>query len=330
MVPPARDGAPRPVATALVLVAAFVVGMLIATQTRLNSELGARLGDGFTAAAISFGSGLVVLTVALLVLPAGRRGLRRVVGAVREHRMPWWHALGGLGGAGFVLGQGALGAVLGVALFTVGIVAGQTVSSLLIDRRGLGSMPARPLSAQRVVGAVLAVAAVVVAGSGELHARAPIALVVVPVLIGLLVGAQAALNGEVRAVAGSAVSATFVNFAVGTVVLVVAAVVHAAIAGWPSRLPAEPWLYLGGAVGVVFIAAQTVIVRVLGVLLMGLALLAGQLAAAVAFDLVVPLPGDRLAVVTVVGAAVMLVAVGIAVVPARRSRVRASSGSAPR
>lgn len=331
MTSPTRDGGPRPAATAAVVVAAVAVGALIATQTRLNGELGSRLGDGFTAAAISFGSGLVVLATALLALPAGRRGLGRLAGAIRSGRMPWWHLLGGVGGAVFVLGQGLLGAILGVALFTVGIVAGQTVSSLLIDRRGLGSMPARPLSAQRMLGAVLAIAAVVAAGSGEPPGRAPIVLVIVPVLIGLLVGGQAALNGEVRVVAGSAVSATLVNFAVGSVILVAAAVVHAGIAGWPSRYPAEPWLYLGGVAGVVFIAAQTVIVRILGVLVMGLALLAGQLGAAVVFDLVVPLPGDGITAVTVAGAAVTLGAVGIAAVPGRRARrVRASSGGAPR
>jgi bacterial/archaeal transporter family-2 protein len=38
------------------LSAAFIIGVLL--QSRLNGELGSRLGDGLTAALISFGSGL--------------------------------------------------------------------------------------------------------------------------------------------------------------------------------------------------------------------------------------------------------------------------------
>ncbi len=68
------------------------------------------------------------------------------------------------------------------------------------------------------------------------------------------------------------------------------------------------------------------IVRTLGVLVMGLALLAGQLAAAVAFDVLTPLPGERIGPLTVVGAALTLVAVLVAAV----RRPRASSGTSSR
>jgi bacterial/archaeal transporter family-2 protein len=325
---PPRESAVHPLRLAAAVVAAIGVGVLIATQTRINGELGARLGDGYTAAILSFASGLVLVLIVTLALPGGRRGIARLGSALRHRRIPWGYCLGGAAGAMFVLGQGLLGAVLGVALFTVGIVAGQTTSSLLIDRRGLGSMPARRITPQRLVGAILAVAAVAVAGLGELRTAVPIALILVPVVIGLLAGAQPALNGQLRVTAGSAAAATTVNFIVGATILAVVALVHAGIAGWPTRFPPEPWLYLGGVVGVAFIAAQTVIVRALGVLLMGLAMLAGQLAAAVLFDLLLPVPGHLLEPVTIAGAAVTLLAVGVAAIPARR--VRASSGSASR
>ena len=322
------DAAIHPLRMAASVVAALAVGVSIATQTRINAELGARLGDGATAALISFGSGLVIVLIAALALPGGRRGLATLGSVLRHRRIPWWYTLGGVAGAMFVLGQGLLGAVLGVALFTVGIVAGQTTSSLLIDRRGLGTMPARRITPQRLVGAALAVAAVAVAGLGELTTKVPVALVVVPVAIGLLLGAQSALNGQVRVASGSALVATTVNFVVGTAVLLVVALVHAGAAGWPTALPTAPWLYLGGAVGVAFIAAQTVIVRFLGVLVMGLAVLAGQRAAAVLADLLLPTAGRTLTTVTVVGAAVTFLAVGVAAIPARR--IRATSGIAPR
>ena len=49
---------------------ALACGAGIATQSRINGELAAELGDGYTAALYSFGSGLVLVLIAL-ALPAG-------------------------------------------------------------------------------------------------------------------------------------------------------------------------------------------------------------------------------------------------------------------
>jgi transporter family-2 protein len=88
--------------------------------------------------------------------------------------------------------------------------------------------------------------------------------------------------------------------------------------GWPAHFPATPWLYLGGALGIVFIATQAILVRTTGVLLMGLAVLSGQLITAVVFDLVAPVQDRPVSPLTVVGAALTLAAVVVAAVPLRR------------
>jgi transporter family-2 protein len=299
------------------LVAAFGTGTLVALQSRINGELGQRLGDGFLAAFISFGSGLVILALASLVWRPGRRGIVRVVTALRERSIPWWLVLGGIGGALFVLGQGLTVGVLGVALFTIAVVCGQTVSSLLLDHRGLAMMPASPATPRRVIGAALAVAAVGVAVSDRLRPDAPYLMLLIPLVAGLLVGWQQAVNGQVRQVSGSALTATFGNFLVGTGVLGLALLGHLAVAGWSPDFPGEWWLYLGGLVGCLFIAAQAVLVRVTGVLLLGLALLAGQLAASVLLDLFTPVEGAGIHLVTIVGSALVLVAVVVAAWPSR-------------
>ena len=62
-----------------------------------------------------------------------------------------------------------------------------------------------------------------------------------------------------------------------------------AVRGRPSgRFPTEPWLYVGGPIGIVFIALAAAIVRFTGVLLLGLATIAGQIVGAVLLDLVLP------------------------------------------
>lgn len=310
----------HPLRLALLLVVAFATGVGVALQSRINGELGQKLGDGFFAAIISFGSGFVILAIAALFWRPGQRGIGRVAAAVRTRSIPWWYLVGGSAGAFFVLTQSLVVGLVGVALFTVGVVAGQTVSSLLIDRRGLGTMAAKPVTWQRLVGAIVALLAVVLAASSELRGDLPFWVLIFPFVAGLGVGGQGAVNGQVRAVAGSAFTATFGNFVVGATLLLVAAVIHTAIVGWPARFPPMPWLYLGGIVGIVFIAAQTIIVRTTGVLLMGLAVLSGQLVTAVVFDLVAPVQSHAIAPLTIVGAALTLAAVVIAAVPWSRRR----------
>ncbi|WBU37848.1 DMT family transporter [Homoserinibacter sp. YIM 151385] len=308
---------PRPV-VALATAAAFAAGTLVALQSRLNGELGLRLGDGFLAALISFGGGFLLLTIGMLLRPAGRRGFREVRSALAERRIPWWLVLGGAAGAFLVLSQGLTAALLGVALFTVATVVGQTISAAVIDARGLGTMHPKPITVTRLAGSVLALAAVGWAVSARIDGDAPLWALVMPFVAGLGIGYQQAVNGQVRVVASSALTATFINFLVGSGVLAVLALGHALVVRPELTPPAEFWLYLGGPIGIVFIGGATIIVRITGVLLMGLATVAGQLVASVGLDLLAPSPGHEVAGSTILGTALTLVAVAIAAIPSRR------------
>ncbi len=311
--------APSRAAIVLAVLVAMLCGAGIAAQARINGDLGKQLGDGVLAALISFGVGLVIVAVIVAIAPTGRRGLRRVVGALVEREIPWWYVAGGAAGAFLVASQGLVASIVGVALFSVAIVAGQTVSGLVIDARGLGAMTPKPVTPQRLVGSVLALVVVVASASAQVRADVPVLLLILPLLAGFGIGWQQAVNGQVREISGSAITATFINFVVGTTVLLVATLVHVAFVGWPASFPADPVLYLGGVVGVLFIAGAAVIVRVTGVLLLGLGTIAGQLFASVLLDLFLPVEGHTLSVATVVGAALTLVAVGIAAIPRRRA-----------
>ena len=323
--PPAHTARPAP-SRALVAASsaiALVFGAGIATQSRINGELGAQLDNGFLAALISFGSGLLILIVAMLVSRAGRTGFGLVIASLRERRTPWWYVAGGAAGAFLVLSQGVAAAIIGVAIFTVAIVAGQTLSGLVIDRRGLGTMVAKPVTAPRLIGSVLVLVGVGVAASGQLDAHFPIWLLLMPFLAGIGIGWQQAVNGQVREIAHSPLTATFINFVVGTTVLLIITLIHSVSAGWPTSLPTDWWLYLGGPIGVIFIAGAAIVVRITGVLLLGLSTIAGQLLSSVVLDLVAPVAGHPISGTTLGAAAITLVAVAIAALPTRR-RIRAT------
>jgi transporter family-2 protein len=144
--------------------------------------------------------------------------------------------------------------------------------------------------------------------------------VILPLMAGFFAGWQQAVNGQLRVVSDSPIAATFVNFVVGMVLLLIAALVHAAGTGWPTVLPGNPVLYLGGVIGVIFIALGTIVTPVIGVLLMGFGLIAGQLTTSLALDLLAPVAEHPISWATVAGTALALVAVSVAAIPGRRRR----------
>ena len=305
---------------------ALLVGAGIACQARINGELGTELGDGYIASVISFGSGLVLMLVILALSKPGRAGFRIIHTALRTREIPWWLVMGGASGALFVLSQGLAAGLLGIAVFTVAVVFGQTLSGLVVDRRGMGSTPPRSITPARIVGSALMLAAVVLVVSTQFIGSVPLWLVLLPFVAGLAIPWQQAANGEVRMLSGSPVTATVVNFVVGTTLLVLAAAVHAAFVGLPTAYPTNPVLYLGGAIGAGFIGLGAILAPRIGVLLLALGTISGQLIVALLLDIVVPADGHPLAITTVIGTAITLVALGIAATPALP--FRASRGAA--
>lgn len=306
------------------LLASIAAGAGLALQSRINGELGARLDHGMLAALISFGVGLIVLAALLAVSPGSRAGVRRLVGVIRDGSMPWWYATTGLFGAFLVATQGVAVGTLGVALYTVGVVAGQTMSGLAVDRMGLGGLAKKPITAPRVIGALLALVAVGLAlvGTGELDGAW---LIVLPFAAGLLQSLQQAMGGLVQRHSRSAIAQTVSNFLVGTVALGVFVLAQTIAGVRAQALPTEPWLYVGGVLGIVFIALMSVAVHHLGVLSMGLGVICGQVVMSVALDVVFP-AGHPVTVWSLLGAALTIAAVGVSALRRRAApRVRTAA-----
>jgi transporter family-2 protein len=302
----------------LAVIGTVICGGLVATQSRINGELGRELGDGYLAALLSFTSGFVVVAVIVLVSRRTRAGVARVWRSIRGGTTPWWYAIGGVAGALFVLSQGLTAALLGVALFTVATVTGQTISGLVVDRRGLGTMAPKPITALRLVGAAVAVVAVAIAVAPQAQSGVAPWVLILPLVAGLGLGWQQAVNGQLRQLSGSPLTAVFFNFLAGGIVLALAFVVHLLAGGAPARVDAPPFLYLGGVIGILFIAGYAITVQFTGVLLLGLGAIAGQLAMSLTFDLVLPVAAHPIAWTTIAGTAGTFLAVAIASLPRRR------------
>lgn len=318
-----RDGPSVPLSAAL----AFGCGVLVALQAKVNGELATRSGAPAWAALVSFGSGLVLVAALVLAVPRTRRSLLAHVvrpgGAARPAvgdagapsvRLPWWTYVGGLFGATLVAVAAIAVPRIGVATFTVGVVAGQAIAALLVDRSPLTPGEPRPLSAARLAGAGLAILAVVVIRLGHDSGSTSAGLVLVLLLASAAAGAgtavQQALNGRVQRATGEPLVATLGNFLVGTAALVVLFVVVTLAGAGPDRhWPGGPELYVGGSLGVIFIAIAAWTVRGLGVLRLALLTVAGQLGGGVLIDALSPVGVD---VATVVGVLLTLAGVALA------------------
>lgn len=273
---------------AITIVAALSVGVLVALQSRINSELSERVGAGVLGASISFGTGLILVAVIVASRPQYRRAFASIPGLVRDRRLRAWQLLGGLAGAWLVTTQGIVVGVVGVTTFTVGVVAGQVTGSLLVDRYGVSPAGRLPVTANRAVAAIVAFVSVVFSGmQGGTFGLSVVVLLAVSAGFGISL--QQAINAQVAVATRQPLAATLVNFITGclglfTVSAILLATGAVSFGGWPP----EWWLYLGGPIGVTFIALAAWAVHGVGVLVFGLLSIAGQLLGSVAMDLAVP------------------------------------------
>jgi transporter family-2 protein len=313
-----NDTSPPRVPTWLALGVAVLIGLLTALQARVNGQLGLRLDDGFVAAAVSFGSGLVILIVLSAVSRDGRAGFARLAAGLRTRSIPWWMLAGGAAGALTVATQGLAVGLIGVSLFTVGVVAGQTINALVLDRIGYGPAGIVAVTVPRLIGGALVLVAVALGVAGGGVSGVAWWMLVLPVLAGAGIAWQQATNGRLRQRVGTPLTATLVNFIGGTVLLVIAAGVSIAFSGAPAPFPLEVWLYSGGAIGVVYIFLSAAIVQHTGVLLLGLGAVVGQLLTSVALDALWPAPAGPGLVQEATMVAVALASVFVAAAPWRR------------
>lgn len=139
---------------ALLLALAVLAGVLLPVQAGINAQLRQSLASPLAATLVSF---LVGTIGTLLVLVALRTPLS--LGAAWE-RSSWWHWTGGLLGAAYVLLTIVLAPRLGAATLIAAVVAGQMLTSLLLDHLGLVGFPLHPITPARIAGTLLIIGGV--------------------------------------------------------------------------------------------------------------------------------------------------------------------------
>ena len=302
---------------------AALSGVMIALQARANGELSHRLNNGLEAALVSFGSGLIIISAIAIFNPAIKNGIKNLRGAVARKEIAQWKLLAGALGGSFVAIQTNIVPLIGVAIYSVASIAGQTAVSLIVDRIGLTGGGKKLISGRRVAAAVLTVLAVLVSVIDRIDAKnLSLFAVLLATSAGAVVGVQRALNGEINEYSHQSFATSLLNFITGTsllVLLILGGVVIGKI--HLVALSNGPWwIYTGGVIGVIYIAFTSTIVQHLGVLTFTLFSVGGQLVGSLIIDLVSPTNGAHVSAYLVSG--IVMTYLGVIAGGVSNSRVK--------
>jgi len=283
---------------------AALSGAMIALQARANGELSDRLDNGLQAALVSFGSGLLIIFVITLFNSKIKEGIKNLRRAVANKEIARWKLFAGALGGSFVAIQTQIVPLIGVAIYSVASIAGQTAMSLIVDRIGLTGGGKKLISPRRVLAAFLTVLAVLVSVWDRIDANnLSIFAVTAGGVAGAIVGVQRALNGQINEHSHQSFTTSLLNFITGTsflLVLIIAGILLGK--NELSPLPSGPWwIYTGGVIGVIYIAFTSTIVQHLGVLTFTLFSVGGQLVGSLIIDLVSPTKGVSVSAYLVTG-----------------------------
>jgi len=142
------------------MLAAAVLGALVAFQPLVNAILARAIGSPYGAAAISIAvAGLGALA---MVAVTGRGDISRAALA----GVPWWVYFAGLIGTVFVAGGVVIAPVTGALLFFACVVAGQLGGAMLADHFGWLGVAVRPISLVRLAGLALVLGGAVLVQRG--------------------------------------------------------------------------------------------------------------------------------------------------------------------
>ena len=301
---------------------AALSGVMIAFQARANGELSYRLDNAPQAALVSFSSGLFFITIYAIFSPKIKEGIKRLKAAVSSGEIPKIRLLAGALGGAFVALQTSVVPLIGVALYSVASIAGQSAVSLLVDRIGLTGGGVKLISPRRIAAAFITVIAVLVSVIDKLEAdNFQLFALLLALIAGALVGVQRALNGQINEYSQNSYTTSLLNFITGTSFLTLFIIILITLGRVKLQpLPGGPWwIYTGGVIGVIYIAATSLIVQHLGVLTFTLFSVGGQLIASLLLDIYSPTQGVSVSWYLVSGIAMTYI--GVLVGGVRQSRL---------
>lgn len=138
---------------AFYFVIAILMGMSIIVQASVNTALRKVLNSSVQAAIANFLVGIIALSLYAFFT-------KQTAVSFSVSTLKWWHWIGGLIGATYVIGVILLVPHLGTLGLFSSLIAGQLTASILIDHFGWLGVAQKPINIQRILGVLLLILAV--------------------------------------------------------------------------------------------------------------------------------------------------------------------------
>lgn len=236
---------------------ALLAGGLLPIQAGANAQLSKSVASPFAATTLQ----LSVAATVLLVITALAGSLAALAGL---SVVPWWHAIGGLASALYVVSGillfPRLGAVVTVGLF----IAGQMLASVALDTSGILGVAAQPFDLVTAAGTgavLLGIIAIVKDQTAGTNAQPVTSLpgwVLLAFVAGAILPIQGAVNALLRADLDAPLAVGAVSFVVATAGMALVFLLTALATESPRpqmrALTRMPWWgWLGGFVGAYYV-----------------------------------------------------------------------------
>ena len=308
----------------LFILLGVLCGVMIFTQTTINSQLREHAESPYASSLISFLFGTALLLLLTIIIEGHLFPSLETL-----QSMEWWAYLGGALGSyvvlSAILGFPRIGGVQTVAI----PIFGQMLMSLLIDYFGWFAMDKRPLSLINILGLIILVIGIVFTvilpdyhekkhlATAEKHMKKSGKLFwqILALLSGFCLAIQPAVNGHLGIGISSGIQAALISFLIGTILLIAINVILKQMTSvkMAFQKKAPWWFYMGGFLGALYVFFALVITPEIGTGAFVIFVLIGQMIVSLLIDNYGLLRSRvrKVSMIQIIGLIVMLIGAGI-------------------
>ncbi|MGO1592204.1 MAG: DMT family transporter [Ancrocorticia sp.] len=304
-----------PTSLIIPVIVAAASGAFVAVQGNFNGAFTANGGGPLLAGWVSY----IGTFLTVLIVMAIQRNVGKFFHILRTRSKAWWYIVG-FGGVPIVVAMSWGIPLVGVAIASVCSVAGQTIISLIFDKRGVGIPAPIPFSGRRIAATLVTLAGLALAiGASSATSTTMWAMIATGIIIALAgagLSVQNVGNGAVVARTGYPLLASLTSVIGGTALMSVILLIAGLTGGLDGAIfpPLSSWwMYMGGPVGAAIVFCSAWAIRRLGAFRLTLAVVAGQMVTSILVDLAT---GLTIPFATVAAAVTMVLATTLVVTSA--------------
>lgn len=308
----------------LFIILGVLCGVMIFTQTTINSQLREHVESPYTSSLISFLIGTILLLFLTIIMEGQLFPSSEIL-----QSMEWWSYLGGALGIYVVLSAILVFPRIG-GVQTVAIpIFGQMLMGLLIDYFGWFAIDKRPLSLLNIMGVLILSIGIVLtvilpdylekrklnAAENDDESSGKLFWQILALISGFCLAIQPAVNGHLGIGISSTVQAALISFLIGTTLLILINIILKQMPNMKNVFvkKAPWWFYIGGILGALYVFFALVITPEIGAGAFVIFVLIGQMLISLVIDNY-GLLGSRVRKVSriqIIGLLVMLAGAGI-------------------